>query len=344
MKIARVTSLPIVLGAAAAFAFAGSPTAPVESAPQARTVEITYSAQVNAIPAGSKRVEIWLPYPQSDDNQKILKGKVSSPVPSKILTDPQYGNKIVHIDVKNPELTDIPITMLFTIRRTEYVHNDFAAAPTDASAASSEANLDRWLQPDRLVPLDKRIQELSATVVAGKSTDLEKARAIYDYVIANMTYDKTPAGCCNGDIIWACDAKRGNCSDFHSLFIGLARAAGIPAKFEIGLPVAADKPSGEIGGYHCWAEFYLKGYGWVPIDASEAWKDPAKKDFFFGALDANRVQFSVGRDLTLATPQAGPPLNYFIYPYVEVDGKPFTHVTKKFAFKDLSANPVAAPR
>jgi transglutaminase-like putative cysteine protease len=223
MKIARVTSLPIVLGAAAAFAFAGSPTAPVESAPQARTVEITYSAQVNAIPAGSKRVEIWLPYPQSDDNQKILKGKVSSPVPSKILTDPQYGNKIVHIDVKNPELTDIPITMLFTIRRTEYVHNDFAAAPTDASAASSEANLDRWLQPDRLVPLDKRIQELSATVVAGKSTDLEKARAIYDYVIANMTYDKTPAGCCNGDIIWACDAKRGNCSDFHSLFIGLAR-------------------------------------------------------------------------------------------------------------------------
>ena len=82
----------------------------------------------------------------------------------------------------------------------------------------------------------------------------------------------------------------------------------------------------------------MKGYGWVPIDASEAWKDPTKKDFFFGALDANRVQFSVGRDLTLATPQPGPPINYFIYPYVEVDGKPFTHVSKKFAFKDLSAN------
>jgi transglutaminase-like putative cysteine protease len=108
------------------------------------------------------------------------------------------------------------------------------------------------------------------------------------------------------------------------------------------LPLATDKPSADISGYHCWAEFYLKGYGWVPIDASEAWKDPARKDFFFGALDANRVQFSVGRDITLATPQAGPPLNYFIYPYVEVDGKPFTHITKKFTYKNLNANPTTA--
>jgi transglutaminase-like putative cysteine protease len=334
MKISNVSSLLAVLGTAVLAAFSGSPASPVESAPQTRTVEITYSAQVSSIPANTKRIEIWLPYPQSDNNQKVLKGKVSSPAPSKILTDPQYGNKIVHIDVKNPEVTNIPVTMVFTVRRNEYVHNSFSEVTN--GAAASEENLDRWLQPDRLVPLDKRIQELSATVVAGKTTGLDKARAIYDYVIANMTYDKTPAGCCNGDIIWACDAKRGNCSDFHSLFIGLARAAGIPAKFEIGLPVA-DKPTGDIGGYHCWAEFYLKGYGWVPIDASEAWKDPAKKDFFFGALDANRVQFSVGRDLTLATPQTGPPLNYFIYPYVEVDGKPFTHVSKKFAFKDLNA-------
>jgi transglutaminase-like putative cysteine protease len=311
MKIPYIPSLTIVLAAAALAAISGSPAVPVESAPQTRTMEITYSVQVNAIPANSKRIEIWLPYPQSDDNQKILKGKVSSPAPSKILTDQQYGNKIVHFDVKNPEVTDIPVTMVFSVRRSEYVHNNFSAATN--AAASAEENLDRWLQPDRLVPLDKRIQELSATVVAGKTTDLDKARAIYDYVIANMTYDKTPAGCCNGDIIWACDAKRGNCTDFHSLFIGLARAAGIPAKFEIGLPVAADKPAGDIGGYHCWAEFYLKGYGWVPIDASEA-------------------------------SQTGPPLNYFIYPYVEVDGKPFTHVSKKFAFRDLSASPVATPR
>src|SRR5271170_7793135 len=151
MKISYISSLSVVLGIAALAAFSGSPAARVETAPQTRTVEITYSAQVSAIPANSKRIEIWLPYPQSDENQKILKGKVSSPAPSKILTDPQYGNKIVHIDVKNPEVTDIPITMVFTVRRSEYVHNNFAEATN--GAATSEGNLDRWLQPDRLVPL-----------------------------------------------------------------------------------------------------------------------------------------------------------------------------------------------
>jgi hypothetical protein len=78
------------------------------------------------------------------------------------------------------------------------------------------------------------------------------------------------------------------------------------------------------------------------VDASEAWKDPAKREYFFGAHDANRVQFSVGRDITLTPAQAGPALNYFIYPYVEVDGKPFTQVTKKFSFSDANPTQVTA--
>src|SRR5271154_1462553 len=143
MKISYISSLSVVLGITALAAFSGSPAARVETSPQVRTVEITYSAQVNAIPANSKRIEIWLPYPQSDDNQRILKGKVSSPVPSKILTDPQFGNKIVHIDVKNPEVTDIPVTMVFTVRRSEYAHNNFSEATSGDSAASSNENLDR---------------------------------------------------------------------------------------------------------------------------------------------------------------------------------------------------------
>ena len=147
--------------------------------------------------------------------------------------------------------------------------------------------------PDRPVPLDERIRELSAEVTTGQTTELDKARAIYDWVLANMKYDKSGKGWGNGDIHWACDAKRGNCTDFHALFIGWARAANIPAKFEIALPVPADKPSGGIGGYHCWAEFYLNGYGWVPVDASEAWKDPSKRQYFFDAHDANPVQFSI---------------------------------------------------
>jgi transglutaminase-like putative cysteine protease len=118
----------------------------------------------------------------------------------------------------------------------------------------------------------------------------------------------------------------------------MARAEGIPVRFEIGFPLPPASEGG-IPGYHCWAEFYVNGPGWVPVDISEAWKDPHKHDYFFGTLDANRVQFSVGRDLELQPKQDGGLLNYFIYPYVEVDGKPFEGVDKKFSFREVAAAP-----
>jgi Transglutaminase-like superfamily len=127
--------------------------------------------------------------------------------------------------------------------------------------------------------------------------------------------------------------KRGNCTDFHSLFIGMMRAAGIPARFEIGFPLPADQHDGPIPGYHCWAQFYVEPYGWIPVDASEAWKHPDKKDYFFGAHDDNRLQFTVGRDIRLNPAQQSDPLNYFIYPYAELDGKPFA-LESKFSFRD----------
>ncbi|MGH9748103.1 MAG: transglutaminase-like domain-containing protein [Candidatus Acidiferrales bacterium] len=340
----RHLSVPLLFLGAAVAALATVHTLPANAPVHDRTFDITYTAEIHDIPAGAKEIQIWLPYPQDDEYQKVLKANVTSPFPTKIVKGAEYGNAIVHIGVKDPKVTSIPITMEFTVRRSEHLHNDFKDF-TEISATTKAApaeNMKRWLEPDRLVPLDQKIREMSAEITAGKTTELEKARAIYDYVLANMKYDKSGSGWGNGDIYWACDAKRGNCTDFHALFIGLARSAGIPAKFEMGLPVPADKPSGEIGGYHCWAEFYLNGYGWVPVDASEAWKDKSRRDYFFGAHDANRVQFSVGRDVTLTPLQAGPPLNYFIYPYVEVDGKPFTQVTKKFSFRDVNAAPVAA--
>jgi transglutaminase-like putative cysteine protease len=129
--------------------------------------------------------------------------------------------------------------------------------------------------------------------------------------------------------------RRGNCTDFHSLFIGLCRALGIPARFEMGVALPERRGEGVTNGYHCWAQFYLKGHGWVPVDASEASKNPAKREYFFGALDENRLLFTVGRDLRLSPPQKGEPLNFFIQAYAEVDGKPFDDVRTTFRFKDL---------
>src|SRR5579862_2415731 len=116
---------------------------------------------------------------------------------------------------------------------------------------------------------------------AGITDPLQKARKIYEYVISTMHYDHDGTGWGRGDAVWACDSKHGNCTDLHSVFIGMARAAGIPARFEIGFPVPEGQTNAAISGYHCWAEFYLNGLGWIPLDASEAWKNPAKHDYFF---------------------------------------------------------------
>jgi transglutaminase-like putative cysteine protease len=118
----------------------------------------------------------------------------------------------------------------------------------------------------------------------------------------------------------------------------MARSQKIPTRFEIGFPLPAAKNQGEIPGYHCWSDFYVDNT-WVPVDISEAWKAPDKKDYFFGHHDVNRVQFSVGRDITLSPKQAGEALNYFVYPYVESDGKAHQDVRNEFAFEDLNATP-----
>ena len=110
---------------------------------------------------------------------------------------------------------------------------------------------------------------------------------------------------------------------------------GIPARFAIGFPLPTDRGAGEIAGYHCWAEFYAKGIGWVPVDASEAAKNPARREYFFGAHDENRVEFSKGRDVQLVPRQQGAALNYFVYPYVEVDGGKYTTVETTYSYTDV---------
>ena len=97
----------------------------------------------------------------------------------------------------------------------------------------------------------------------------------------------------------------------------------------------ADRGSGQIAGYHCWAEFYAKGIGWVPVDDSEAAKDPSRREYFFGAHDENRVEFTRGRDLVLNPLQAGEPLNYFVYPYAEADGTPLGGVERTVTYRDI---------
>jgi transglutaminase-like putative cysteine protease len=152
-----------------------------------------------------------------------------------------------------------------------------------------------------------------------------------------MKYSKVGTGWGHGDSVWACDSKFGNCSDFHALFISMSRGNKIPAKFEMGFPIPTARGEGPVGGYHCWAWFYPDKKGWVPVDISEANRNPEMKEYYFGNLTEDRVHFTTGRDVDLEPRQKGAALNFFIYPYVEVDGvvHPQEKIDRRFAYKDV---------
>jgi transglutaminase-like putative cysteine protease len=297
-----------------------------------RDFTFEYKATVKDIPAGTEKLDLWIPVPHDDPYQRILYAHVDTPFPHRILTGDQ-GNQMLHLEIIQPKEASVPVTLTLHAVRLERIQPIVLVK----EAPAPEADLSRWLKPDRLVPIDGQIRTWAREVVeaAHAQTDLEMARAIYNHVVATVKYDKTGKGWGRGDIYYACDARRGNCTDFHAIFIGYARAMGIPARFAIGFPLPADRGSGKIAGYHCWAEFYAKGIGWIPVDASEAAKNPAKREYFFGAHDENRLEFSKGRDVMLMPEQQGDPLNYFVYPYAEADAKPHANIETSYTYRDL---------
>lgn len=302
-------------------------------APPSRSFDFSYNVTFTP-PAGSREVKLWIPVPQSDPFQTISNLKLQLPPGYTLSKDPKYGDQYAYVALTGAHGASAGnIGITFHATRLER-RVDLATANDPPGAFPPEVQ--PYLQPDKLVPIDGKIGELSREQTAGIADPMQKARKLYDYVISVMHYDHDGTGWGRGDAVWACDAKHGNCTDFHSLFIGMARAAGIPARFEIGFPLPADQSGGTIPGYHCWAEFYLNGVGWIPIDASEAWKNPKKHDYFFGAIDVNRVMFSAGRDIPVTPAPAAGPLNFIAYPYVEIDGKPFTDYGKNFSFKDTA--------
>jgi transglutaminase-like putative cysteine protease len=304
---------------------------------QSRHFTFHYAFTVKNLPAG-KKVRIWIPAAHSDPYQEVKVVSAKSDLRLKKTREPKFGNEIYFAETKTAP-TELHFEIEYDVVRHERVA--LSSAPHLITASLSPKDREDDLQPDTLVPITGLPADLAVKVAQSETDPLDKARAIYDYVFTTMKYDKTGTGWGRGDVLYACDAKKGNCTDFHSLFISMARSQGIPARFEIGFPLPPDKHEAEIAGYHCWSDFYIDGKGWIPVDISEAWKHPEMREYFFGSHDVNRVQFSMGRDLRLSPPQDGKPLNYFVYPYVEVDGQEYSNVSLAFSFADAGASVAA---
>src|SRR5262245_44999480 len=201
------------------------------------------------------------------------------------------------------------------------------------------ADMARLLAPHTRVPTAGPVVDDAVRSIVRNASPRERARDVFDHLLRTLVYD--PRGCTPervselGDLTLACDLQRGTCTEFHGLYVARARALGIPARFAFGFNVPT-KPKGQIAGYHCWSEVYLPGTGWFAVDATEAWKrdDPVERSFYFGNLDANRVQFTTGRDISLVPPQRSGPVDTFIFPLAEIAGKRI-EVGLKFQFTDL---------
>lgn len=306
----------------------GEPELVIKDGAAQRDFRFTYVANLPKAPAGAKRLDLWLPLPSSTAAQRVTIEDIATPVAYGLATDPATGTRMIHMTFADDALRETSIAITCRVRSIERKRDDERSAFMDAPKP-------RDLMPDALAPWNAG-PEAMAKAAAGPTEDpLEAGRAFYRAVLDHMRYSKDGTGWGRGDVTHACSAGFGNCTDFHSLFIAMARSRGIPARFIMGFPLPETRGSGEVKGYHCWAEFWVDGIGWVPVDASEADKHPELADYYFGSLTADRVAFTQGRDLTLVPPQQGPPLNFFIYPYAELDGVPFDGVTRSFAFEDV---------
>jgi transglutaminase-like putative cysteine protease len=337
MKL-RVLWLLLLLSSSPGLLTAQTTSNAEKFSPPLRTFRFTYSFTIKDIPSGAKQVRVWVPVPQTDQHQTVRVLNMKAPAKTQITQEPEYGNRMMYVELPNPAPAQAEFTLEYEVTRREYSRGDYAQLERkDQKPGVVSASMNRLVAPDTLIPTDGKIKALAVEVTGSQTGTVAKGKAAYDYLFTNMRYDKTGTGWGRGDAVWACDAKHGNCTDFHSPFIGMLRADGIPARFDIGFPLPENKDKGDIAGYHCWAEFYAPKIGWIPVDISEAWKAKQKQDYFFGSVDANRVQFSTGRDITLSPKQDGPALNYFVYPYVEIDGKPYEKLDKQFSFEEVNS-------
>ena len=281
------------------------------------------------LPEITDTARMWIPMPATDAFQKVTIKAIEAPVDQEILEDDEHGNKVLFLTL-DPEDSGKTIAIRYGVERLEKgVYVDESRPP------------DKYLRPERLVPDNENFRAIAEEVVEGKQGELVRARALYDHTIDRMRYMKFGSGYGQGDAVYACDSRTGNCTDFHSYFIALSRSVGIPARFAIGASIPSERDAGGISGYHCWAEFYTDGRWW-PIDISEGDKCSRLSTYFFGHHPANRIKLSRGRDIVVSPGPASGPINFHAYPVLEV-GEKLAKTKVEFSFnrRDWAGEPPA---
>lgn len=298
---------------------------------------------------GAKKVRAWLTMPQADPNQTVTSFKIDAPFPTRIEKDSE-GNTFVYLEVANPP-KEIKVVETFSLTRREE-RSGVDAAKTRPITEAERKKYAKYLGANENVVINDDIRALAAQIVGDEKNPVREARKLYDWTLNNVDYwvkypEKFKASGI-GSTSYCLKERTGNCTDFHSLWASLARASGIPTQIVYGSFFKKELDGKDADqSYHCWPEFYVPSFGWVPHDVAIAdiymgdfpttpandekvrlttgtgytGADLAKVNYYFGNIDERRVTWSRGRDLTLSPKQDGGPVNAIAKAYVEVDGQ-----------------------
>ncbi len=307
--------------------------------PAWRLFEVTTRVEVLK-PVGATRV--WLPVPliSDTDYQKSLGNQWNAEAGKAAFSQDARSNMgIVSAEWSAGAKPVLTLSSRFATR-------DRAMDLTKVSAGlglAGKDDLKYFLQPTDLIPTDGIVKSTADGIVRGAKTDLEKARAIYDWVVDNTFRDPKTRGCGVGDIKFMLENKSygGKCADLNALYVGLARAAGLPARDVYGVRVANSangyKSLGRAGditkAQHCRAEVYLTAYGWVPVDPADVRKVILEEDstklltqddervirarkMLFGGWEMNWLAYNYAHDVALPNSSKGK-IGFLMYPQCE---------------------------
>lgn len=307
-----------------------------------RTFETVTRVEV-AKPEG--KVQAWIPLPSVDQAEWMRSGDsawTADGAEAKLVTDPKHGSMMLHVlwPAGAPSHT-AEVTSRFSTRDRAV---DLSAPTGAGTLPAAERKL--YTSPADTIPTDGIVKETADKITAGAGSDLDKARKIYDWVVDNTFRNPKTRGCGLGDITFMLKSGdlSGKCADLNALYVGLARATGLPARDVYGLRLGLSKfgykslgPATEVvtKAQHCRAEVFLDGFGWVPVDPADVRKvvleeppgklamdDPkvveARKTLF-GAWEGNWLAYNFAHDIALPG-SSGPKLPFLMYPQVETAG------------------------
>lgn len=334
------------------------------------TYELTQSYDL-VVPKGSSGVtNLWIPLPSTTEYQEIKSIEFEGSYKTAYITENNaYGAKTLFATWdKDAPKRDMKVKLLIQTKDREPMAQGALEHYQMPEKIIYSVDVLEYLKPTAHIKTDGIVKEYADNIVGDEKNPLKKAERIHHWIVNNMERDNSVLGCGEGDVekILSTKVLKGKCTDINSVFVALARASGIPAREVFGIRLGkADKMSryaktafgsskegvaNENSGQHCRAEFYLAGFGWVPVDSADVAKMrlaekkavldadvQAVSKYLFGNWEMNWVGFNHGRDFDLYPQPELVPLNNFGYPYAEVGGDPLNSFdAKEFGYEFIS--------